>query len=61
MAALVRLGVYLGVSLSALLALFGGLLELSASPILGALLGIAGMASLLYAVAGLFGAPGFKN
>jgi len=56
-----KLGAYLVASLSAFAALLFGLLELSVYPIVGALFTIGGMALLLYAVAGLCGAPLFKN
>lgn len=52
---------YLASSLSAFAVLLGGLLALRVHPIVGALLMMAGMAWQLYAVAGLCGAPAFKN
>jgi uncharacterized membrane protein YuzA (DUF378 family) len=61
MAAAWKVGVYLVSSLSALVALFVGLLALPVYPIVGTLLTIGGMALQLYAVAGLCGAPVFKH
>ena len=61
MAATWKLGFYVVASLSAFLALLFGLFQLSIYPILGVLFTIGGMALLLYAVAGLCGAPIFKN
>jgi hypothetical protein len=61
MAATWKMGFYLVASLSAFLALLFGLFELAAYPIVGVLLTIGGMALLLYAIAGLCGAPIFKN
>jgi hypothetical protein len=61
MAANRNVGVYFISSLSAFVVLLVGLLALSVYPILGALLTIGGMALQLYAIAGLCGAPGFKN
>jgi len=61
MAATWRLGIYLVSSLSAFVILLVGLFALPVYPIVGALLTLGGMALQLYAVAGLCGAPGFKN
>ena len=61
MAATWRLAFYLVASLSAFVALLFGLFTLSSDPIVGVLFMVGGMALLLYAVAGLCGAPLFKN
>jgi hypothetical protein len=61
MAAPWKVGFYFVASLSAFLALLFGLFALSDDPIVGVLFAIGGMALLLYAVAGLCGAPIFKN
>jgi hypothetical protein len=61
MAATWKQGFYLAASLSAFVALLFGLFTLSSYPIVGVLVTIGGMALLLYAVAGLCGAPLFKN
>jgi len=61
MAATWKLGFYLVASLSAFVALLFGLFTLSSDPIVGVLFMVGGMALLLYAVAGLCGAPLFKN
>ena len=61
MAATWKVGFYFVASLSAFLALLFGLFALSDDPIVGVLFAIGGMALLLYAVAGLCGAPIFKN
>ena len=51
-----RRAIYVGMSLCAFAALLAGLLALGVYPIVGALLAIAAMATLLYAIAGLCGA-----
>jgi hypothetical protein len=61
MAATWKLGFYVVASLSSFLALLFGLFQLAIYPILGVLFTIGGMALLLYAVAGLCGAPIFRN
>lgn len=61
MAATWRMGIHLVSSLSAFVILLVGLFALPVYPIVGALLTLGGMALQLYAVAGLCGAPGFKN
>lgn len=61
MAATWKQGFYLVASLSGFLALLFGLFTLSSYPIAGVLFTIGGMALLLYAVAGLCGAPLFRN
>jgi hypothetical protein len=53
--------IYLVSSLSAVAALFLGLLTLPLYPIVGTLLTIAGMALQLDSVAGLCGASGFRT
>jgi len=53
--------VHVGSSVCAFVALLGGLLALAAYPIAGVLLALGGMALLLYAAAGLFGARGQKK
>lgn len=61
MAATWKVGFYFVASLGAFLALLFGLCVLSDDPIVGVLFTIGGMALLLHAVAGLRGAPIFKN
>lgn len=61
MAATWKVGFYFVAFLSAFLVLLFGLFALSDDPIVGVLFTIGGMALLLYAVAGLCGAPIFKN
>jgi hypothetical protein len=61
MAATWKVGFYLVASLSAYVVLLFGLFALSADPIAGVLFTIGGMAVLLYGLAGLCGAPLFKN
>ena len=61
MAATWKVGFYLVASLSAYPVLLFGLFALSANPIAGVLFTIGGMALLLYGLAGLYGAPLFKN
>ena len=61
MAATWKVGFYFVASLSAFLVLLFGLFALSDDQIVGVFFTIAGMALLLYAVAGLCGAPIFKN
>jgi hypothetical protein len=61
MAATWKVGFYFVAFLSAFLVLLFGLFALSDDQIVGVFFTIAGMALLLYAVAGLCGAPIFKN
>jgi hypothetical protein len=61
MAAPWKLRFYLVASLSAFVALLFGLFTLPSDPIVGVLFMVGGMALLLYAVAGLCGAPLIKN